>query len=66
MVKLIQQQLNQLGYQPRLKVDGYFGDKTLHAVKWFQAGNHIHGGALKVDWVVGSRTWPALFTTSLL
>ena len=66
MVKLIQQQLNHLGYQPRLKVDGYFGDKTLHAVKWFQASNHIHDGALKVDGVVGSRTWPALFTTLLL
>lgn len=65
-VKLIQQQLNQFGYHPRLKIDGYFGDKTLQAVKWFQAGINIHGVALQVDGIVGARTWKVFSTTPLL
>ncbi len=63
-VKLIQQQLNDLGYPPKLKADGYFGNKTLHAVKWFQASKHIHGVNLQADGIVGAKTWQALFPTA--
>lgn len=60
-VKLIQQQLNDLGYPPRLKADGYFGNKTLHAVKWFQANNLLTNTTLTIDGIVGPKTWSALF-----
>lgn len=62
VVKLIQQQLNQLGTKPTLKVDGYFGPKTEQAVKGFQANNSLNGEKLKVDRIVGKNTWQGLFS----
>ena len=64
-VKHIQQRLNTLGYQPLLKVDSYFGPKTEHAVKWFQANNQSTDTPLKIDGIVGPKTWQALFNAKL-
>ena len=61
VVKLIQQQLNRQGAKPALKVDGYFGPLTTQAVKWFQANNSLNGEKLKIDGIVGSKTWVILF-----
>ncbi|WBE25059.1 peptidoglycan-binding protein [Denitrificimonas caeni] len=60
-VKHIQQRLNALGYQPALKIDNYFGAKTEHAVKWFQANSQLSDTPLKIDGIVGPKTWQALF-----
>lgn len=61
LVTLIQQRLNALGYRPALQPDGYFGSKTEHAVKWFQASSLLSGTPLKIDGIVGPKTWQALF-----
>lgn len=61
VVKLIQQQLNQAGFNPSLKVDGKFGPLTQQAVKWFQANHVLNEKALIVDGLVGKNTWQALF-----
>lgn len=60
-VKHIQQRLNALGYLPALTVDNLFGAKTEQAVKWFQASSLLSGTPLKVDGIVGPKTWHALF-----
>lgn len=60
-VQQIQRQLNALGYQPTLAVDGYFGSNTQEAVRRFQASSHLSGVLLKVDGIVGKKTWAALF-----
>lgn len=52
-VEELQEMLNERGYT--LKVDGIFGNKTLEAVKAFQADN-----GLLVDGVVGKNTWGKL------
>lgn len=49
----VQEMLKKRGYT--LKADGIFGNKTLEAVKAFQVDN-----GLKVDGVVGSKTWGKL------
>lgn len=49
----LQEMLNKRGYT--LKADGIFGNKTLEAVKAFQADN-----GLLVDGVVGKNTWGKL------
>lgn len=61
-VKHIQQRLNTLGHQPLLKLDSYFGPKTEHAVKWFQANNQSTDTPLIIDGIVGPKTWQALFS----
>ena len=61
----IQQRLNALGYQPALQTDGYFGPKTEHAVKWFQASSLFSNTPLKIDGIVGLNTWQALFNAKL-
>lgn len=53
-VTYLQQRLTAKGYGVG-KIDGYFGQKTLEAVKVFQAE---HG--LVVDGIVGAKTWTAL------
>lgn len=57
-VKLIQQRLADLGYDPGL-VDGAFGEKTFSAVKVFENKN-----SLTVDGVVDSGTWSVLFSAN--
>lgn len=60
-VKDLQHMLNLYGAQPRLIVDGDFGQNTLDAVKYFQArGTDITGRPLLVDGEVGDKTWEAL------
>lgn len=54
-VKLMQSKLN--GKGAKLVADGSFGPKTLSAVKNFQ---QAHG--LKVDGIVGPKTWAALWS----
>lgn len=55
-VTLLQTKLIQLGYDlSPYGADGLFGNKTLEAVKAFQANN-----SLTSDGIVGSRTWEAL------
>ncbi|ALN80549.1 peptidoglycan-binding domain-containing protein [Lysobacter antibioticus] len=58
-VRLLQEQLNKLGYRDghghALKSDGDFGDRTREAVKAFQ---HAHG--LKDDGIAGPKTLDAL------
>ena len=51
LVRIIQRQLHVKG----LAVDGYFGPKTLAAVKAFQTSHH-----LVADGIVGPQTWAAL------
>lgn len=53
-VRLIQSRLQALGYQPG-PIDGDYGSRTETAVRQFQAAN-----GLKVDGIVGDRTWSAL------
>jgi peptidoglycan hydrolase-like protein with peptidoglycan-binding domain len=55
-VKEIQQRLNQLPNSNAGQVDGFFGPKTIIAVKLFQMS---HG--LTADGVVGQQTWNTLF-----
>lgn len=57
-VKKIQNRLNAIGYN--LEVDGYFGQKTMDAVKFIQEQN-----GLEVDGIVGPLTWDALFNNTL-
>jgi len=54
--KKVQKRLNDLGYKPKLAVDGDFYVKTEKAVKWFQKKKGI-----KVDGLVGKVTWGKLF-----
>lgn len=61
-VKHIQQRLNALGYQPALSVDNLFGAKTEQAVQWFQASSQSTDTPLKIDGIVGPKTWLALFS----
>jgi peptidoglycan hydrolase-like protein with peptidoglycan-binding domain len=58
-VKLIQQRLKALGYDPG-PVNGIFGSETLSAVKAFQASHH-----LTPDGVVGPATWKSLFASQV-
>lgn len=53
-VTYLQQRLTAKGYGVG-KIDGVFGQKTLDAVKAFQAEN-----GLAVDGIVGAKTWAAL------
>jgi hypothetical protein len=60
-VSAIQKKLNETGCGP-IDVDGDYGNKTLAAVKTFQARFTDHlGNPLKVDGIVGAITWAALF-----
>jgi len=52
-VRFVQQALKDLGYD--ITADGYYGPKTVAAVKRFQAAN-----GLTADGVVGSTTLIAL------
>ena len=61
VVQALQRRLNALGCGP-LAESGRFGADTLSAVKRFQARfPDIDGQPLKVDGIVGSLTWAALF-----
>lgn len=53
-VAIVQKQLNLYGYD--LDVDGYFGPKTLEAIKSFQSTQ-----GLEVDGIIGPKTWEVLF-----
>ncbi|MBD5504581.1 MAG: hypothetical protein HDR09_12865 [Lachnospiraceae bacterium] len=53
-VTYLQQRLTAKGYGVGA-IDGIFGQKTLEAVKAFQAENN-----LAVDGIVGGKTWAAL------
>jgi hypothetical protein len=55
-VELAQRQLKDKGYDPG-PIDGVYGGLTVNAVKGFQRNN-----GLKMDGVVGSFTWRALFS----
>lgn len=57
-VKKVQRKLDDLGYLPRLVVDGDFGARTEAAVIWFQ-----RKFKLAVDGVVGPLTWSRMFGT---
>lgn len=48
----VQQEINDLGYKPKLVLDGDFGKKTEVGVEWLQKHYHI-----QVDGVVGPITW---------
>lgn len=43
---------------PTIKEDGVFGQKTADAIAWFQ---RVSGRGLKVDGIVGRRTWTELW-----
>ena len=59
-VKLLQELLKLAGFDPG-PIDSDFGPKTEDAVKMFQqANNDFDGNPLKVDGIVGIRTWAAL------
>lgn len=60
LIRQIQTRLSHLKYAPG-KIDGKFGYATFRAVKSFQTINK-----LKVDGVVGRKTWDKLFGTSAL
>jgi putative chitinase len=51
----LQQALNDLGYQPKLTVDGRYGSQTTTAVKWFQGLANV-----TVDGVAGDVTRAAI------
>lgn len=53
-VKYLQYTLNKLGYSSG-SIDGIFGNKTLAAVKTFQAAN-----GLVADGIVGNKTWACI------
>jgi peptidoglycan hydrolase-like protein with peptidoglycan-binding domain len=59
-VKLLQELLKLAGFDPG-PIDSDFGPKTEDAVKKFQKANKdFDGNPLKVDGIVGIRTWAAL------
>jgi peptidoglycan hydrolase-like protein with peptidoglycan-binding domain len=59
-VKLLQELLKHAGFGPG-PIDSDFGPKTEEAVKKFQQANKdFDGNPLKVDGIVGIRTWAAL------
>ena len=59
-VKLLQELLKHAGHNPG-PIDGDFGPLTEAAVRAFQAANvDFDGKQLKVDGIVGRRTWAAL------
>lgn len=55
VVRQLQRDLNSLGRQPALTIDGVFGDRTDNAVRWAQAKLE-----LVVDGIVGNQTRTAL------
>lgn len=55
-VRKVQVRINDLGYRPKLIVDGDFGAKTEAGVRWFQKRSKIG-----VDGIVGPVTWRKLF-----
>ena len=61
-VTLCQEDLIQLGYDVgKTGADGIFGKNTEAAVKQFQREhNDMDGNPLKVDGIVGQKTWGAL------
>lgn len=63
-VKTLQYRLNEFGFH--LTVDGFFGRKTETAVRDFQARGNDHDPSMRVDGVVGPRTWYALGLCRLL
>ena len=58
-IKLIQRELIEKGFNCG-KIDGYYGNNTMSAVKQFQKSNN-----LDVDGIVGPKTWDKLFTTEI-
>jgi hypothetical protein len=54
----VQRRLRDLGYRSVGQPDGLFGNQTEEAVRRFQQANDM-----KVDGIVGPRTWTALFQT---
>ena len=54
-VKLLQEQLNKLGYNVG-PADGYFGNQTMAQVQEFQKAKGLY-----VDGEVGQKTWKALY-----
>lgn len=64
VIQAIQKQLNSKGCGP-IEEDGFFGEQTLRAVKFFQLRFvDAHGQPLKVDGSVGAITWATLFPDS--
>jgi peptidoglycan hydrolase-like protein with peptidoglycan-binding domain len=64
-VRLLQEMLKNYGYPPYDPgpVDGDFGPNTEGAVKAFQGDNvDFDGNQLKVDGIVGPKTWTALWS----
>tara|TARA_A100001388_G_scaffold277250_1_gene267615 strand:- start:6043 stop:6342 length:300 start_codon:yes stop_codon:yes gene_type:complete len=57
-VRVVQERLKDLGYEPG-GIDGIFGYNTKRAVKMFQVK---YCSFLKVDGIVGARTWDVLFS----
>lgn len=63
IVKAIQNKLNDMGCGP-VEVDGVFGNKSVSAVKQFQATRKdSQGNPLLADGQIGAITWEALFGT---
>lgn len=56
-VAKVQDRINDLGYRPKLIVDGDFGSKTEAGVRWVQGKFKII-----VDGIVGPITWGKLFS----
>jgi len=61
-VLALQGRLRELGIDAAGRTDGKFGPKTARAVRLFQARTSARGGTpLRVDGLVGQKTWQALF-----